>query len=186
MCRERAFTLIQLIITIAIASTLLLAAIPSLTRMAEANQLAAQINRLRAGLELARNHAVTARVRTVVCKASTDLTGCATNGDWSDGWWVFEDKLNDNQCVDTNSDGSCDNGGGRILLKAAGITAGFRLSASGNLAYRVVYDQTGTAPGYLGTFSLCSLTTPGQGSGLKLMATGRVRVAAASTLSCND
>lgn len=181
--RERAITLIELVVAVALIGVLLALAAPAFAPALEDNRLATSLNRLRTSLQLARNHAVTSRIKTVVCKTSG--SACVTVGDWSNGWMVFEDPADTNGCTDGDGDGYCDTGGGRILMIGRRLPQGLRLDATGNLSYRVPYDAMGATPGYMGTFSLCSEAMPAKSRGLTVLATGRVRLADRSRVDCD-
>jgi type IV fimbrial biogenesis protein FimT len=90
------FTLIELMITIAIAGILAAAAIPSFTSTITSNRLTAYANELVSALNLARNEAVkrgtSVTVRKVDDNSSTNK-GAAAN--WEDGWDVFTDADSD-------------------------------------------------------------------------------------------
>jgi type IV fimbrial biogenesis protein FimT len=185
MRRGRAFTLIELVIVVALISIIAAVAVPAFGPIVEDSRLATNLNRLRTGLQFARNHAVATRIRTVVCKTNASLTSCVTSGDWSNGWLIFEDPDGDGSCADTDGDSLCDADGGPVLLVERGLEPGMHLDATGNLKYRVPFDATGATPGYMGTFSLCSDAMPTKSRGLTVYATGRVRLAHTSKVSCN-
>ena len=76
------FTLIELMVTIAIAAILLGIAIPSFTDTIASNRLTTSANELVTALNLARSESVKRGVRTTLCK-STDGSSCVTTDDWS-------------------------------------------------------------------------------------------------------
>jgi len=84
----RGFTLIELIISIAIAAILLGIGIPSFRDAMMNGNLTSARSSLLADLHFARVEAVKNRTRIMVCARSTDTT-CGT--DWSNGWLVYED-----------------------------------------------------------------------------------------------
>lgn len=85
------FTLIELMMTIVIASVLLLAGVPSFNDLSKKNSLAAEVNALIADLQLARSEAIKRRQAVTVCK-STNLTSCATTGGWEQGRIILDDS----------------------------------------------------------------------------------------------
>lgn len=76
------FTLIELMVTIAIAAILLGVAIPSFTSVIISNRLTASTNEFVTSLNLARSEAIKRGQHVVVRKTGTD---------WEDGWQVFVD-----------------------------------------------------------------------------------------------
>lgn len=99
------FTLIELMITIAIAALLLGVAVPSMASMMESNRRAAAVNSLISDMQLARSAAASRGAEVVVCH-STNGTSCSgqSNPDWSTGWLVFVDNVAANGSVDTDEE----------------------------------------------------------------------------------
>lgn len=88
--RTRGFTLLELLVTIAIAAILTAVAAPGLRALVQANRAAAQANEFLSALSLARSEAITRGVPASVCP-TTDEATCAGVDDWSSGWLVFVD-----------------------------------------------------------------------------------------------
>lgn len=89
--RPSGFTLIELMISVAIVGILAGVAIPSLTRLIEHQRTASATASLHAHMALARMTAVTRNQRTVLCPSS-DGKACAPGTDWSTGWMLFSDE----------------------------------------------------------------------------------------------
>ncbi|MET0536076.1 MAG: GspH/FimT family pseudopilin [Steroidobacter sp.] len=80
--RGAGFTIIELMITVSVASILLAIAIPSFNQMMVSSRLVAQSNDVVSGLSLARSEAIKRNATVTVCR-STDGTSCATStGNW--------------------------------------------------------------------------------------------------------
>ncbi len=95
--RANGFTLLELMITIAVLAILAGIAYPSFQATIRSNRMATTSNELIAALSLARSEAVKNTRGAAMC-ASVDGTGC--DGDaWSNGWMVW---------ADTNGDGVFD------------------------------------------------------------------------------
>ena len=94
--RNQGFTLIELMITIAIAAILLMIGIPSFQNAINSSRLNGASNELLNDLMFARTSAISQGQRVVVC-TSNDQANC-TATPWADGWIVFED-LNRNDQV---------------------------------------------------------------------------------------
>lgn len=86
----RGFTLIELIVTVALAAILLTVAVPGFRTMIQNNRATAYANQLVSALNLARSESVRRKVPVSVC-ASTDQAGCAASTNWATGWIVFTD-----------------------------------------------------------------------------------------------
>ncbi|MDA7085122.1 GspH/FimT family pseudopilin [Pseudomonas sp. SA3-5] len=83
--RSLAFTLVELLIAIAIFAVLMGVAIPAYNDMTLGSKLRSQANDLVAGAVLARSEAIK-RNQTVTLCASSD--GATCTGAWADGWVV--------------------------------------------------------------------------------------------------
>ena len=104
MNRQRGFTLIELIITMAIAAIVVTIGVPSFQAMMRNNRVAAHTNEFMSSLNLARSEAIKRGVQVALCPSSNQST-CATA--WgTNGWIVF---------VDTDNNGSLN--GGEPLLR---------------------------------------------------------------------
>jgi len=87
--RSNGFTLIELMVTIAVLAILAVIAFPSFQGVLRSNRTATTTNELMASLALARSEALKNTRGAGVC-ASSDGTSC--NGDtWGDGWMVWSD-----------------------------------------------------------------------------------------------
>lgn len=168
----RGFTLLELLVALAVAAILITIAAPSLSALMRRNEASATINELLYGLRLARNEAVARSLPVVICAGQTSCTGGTA---WSAGWIVF---------VDSNADGAAT--GERILHRVTPIDGGFSLSgnAGSGTAGRVIYEASGFAPGGARTFTLCDTRGSAAPRGLVVSFNGRVRAADSSDLSC--
>ena len=89
--RERGFTLLELLIGLALLALLLMLAAPPLRELVTVNRAAVHAQTLMTSLVLARTEAVKRNQRVTLCK-SADGAACTTTGDWSQGWLVFVDE----------------------------------------------------------------------------------------------
>ncbi len=94
--RQSGFTVIELLVTIVIASILLAVAIPSFQSIILNNRLTTQSGDFMSALYLTRSEAIKRGTRVTLCK-SADGKSCSKNGDWDQGWIVFVDSANENQ-----------------------------------------------------------------------------------------
>ena len=101
MSKQNGFSLIEVMVTLAIAAIVLSIAVPSYQTAVQNNRRTTATNELATAFQLARSTAISQRVFTVVCK-SPDGATCPTgagSGDWTQGWMVFTDP-NDNGSLD--------------------------------------------------------------------------------------
>lgn len=83
--REQGFTLMELIVTLAVAAIILSFGVPGFTSFIDNNRATTHTNDLVTALNLARSEA-TRRGATVSVCSSTDGATCNGTSDWSTGW----------------------------------------------------------------------------------------------------
>lgn len=87
--RQRGFSLVELMVTIAIVAILVAIAFPSFEATFRSNRLATATNEMLASISLARSEAVRSTRGSGIC-ASEDGSTC--DGGWNDGWIVWLDE----------------------------------------------------------------------------------------------
>ena len=127
--RQRGFTLVELVVTIALVAILTTLAIPSFTEVLRQWRRDNATRGLSTSLQLARTAAIKTSRQVVVCP-STDETSCAASTEWNTGWIVFQDDGGgtpanaNNQTPDANEP----------VLKVASAQAGIAsLTSSGGV-----------------------------------------------------
>lgn len=91
--RQSGFTLIELMVAIAVVAILLAIGLPSFQQSLRSSRVVTSANEVLASLSLARTEAIRGLGRAGVCP-SADGTTCAANADWSGGWIVWrEDRV---------------------------------------------------------------------------------------------
>lgn len=116
----RGFTLVELLITIAIMSILLMAAIPNFTEAMLSSKLNGYATSLVSSARLARSEAVKRNATVRLC-VSTDGSTCAT-GLWSQGWIVLS--------------------GTTVIERQPAAAAGYRMSETSGTS-NLTFDATG-------------------------------------------
>ncbi|WP_067514446.1 GspH/FimT family pseudopilin [Endozoicomonas ascidiicola] len=86
---QKGFTLLELMVTIAILGILSAIAYPSFESSIQDSRLSSQTNRILAALQFARSQASANGIAITVC-SSADGIDCDVNGNWSDGFIVVE------------------------------------------------------------------------------------------------
>lgn len=89
--RSRGVTLIEMMVTLAVAAILLAAAVPSFTSLIQNNRAATQVNEFVAAVHAARGEAIKRGMPVTLC-ASSNQQQCNAGSTWSSGWVVFEDQ----------------------------------------------------------------------------------------------
>lgn len=87
---EAGFTLMELVIAVAVALMLAAFAAPSFENISQNTQSAGEYNALTRALHYARSEAIKTSDSVSVCARATD-SSCGT--DWANGWIVFTDSL---------------------------------------------------------------------------------------------
>ncbi len=137
-------TLVELMITIAIAAILLAAGTPNLISILKKNKLEAQANDFVSGLNTARSEAVLRNVRATMCHSSN---GTSCGGEWEDGWLVFVD--------DGGTPGVVEAGEEIILVNDGFDHAQYTLRGNNNVDNRISFGAQGYSLGFNGQLILC-------------------------------
>lgn len=99
MKRYRAFTIIELMLTLAVAAILATVAAPSFWNVIQNSRATTQANELVTAINFARSEAVKRGLTVSLCSSSDQAT-CDDSNDWSVGWIVFRDTGGANPVVD--------------------------------------------------------------------------------------
>lgn len=90
---HKGFTLIELMVVLAVAAVLMTVALPSFLAVIQNNKSITQANELVAAINLARSEAIKRGRSVFICASSDQATCIATyaNTSWPSGWIVVED-----------------------------------------------------------------------------------------------
>lgn len=160
----RGFTLIELMVVVAIAAIVLFFGIPTFTSAIKNTAAQTTANNFFTALLVARSEAIKRNQRAVLCK-SADGASCTTAGNWESGWLIF---------ADTDSDATLDVGEDVVRSYAAAssqVTLRSNNAAQSNV---LTYRPDGTIT-TAGTFRVCHGTQTLYGRSIVISATGRPR-----------
>jgi len=144
MKTNKAFTLVELMVTLAVFGIIVVMGVPSFTSYTRTNRLATETNSLVGAINYARSEAVKRRSHVSVCQSSDGAT-CTDSG-WQAGWIVF---------VNTDNDDPAQVDGGEDILRIYGaITGNSTLSPSGPVEDFLTYTPKGFTTAQ-GQFILC-------------------------------
>ncbi len=157
------FTLLELMVTVAIAAILLAVALPSFQGSLRSNRVATATNEALASLALARSEAVRNTRGAGVC-ASADGANCGA--DWNGGWLVWSDA-NGNGAVDA----------GEAIVRYSQGKASVNMTGT---AATLAFDSRGRARGGLQTINIVPAGVAAPARCITISATGQTRVAQAA------
>jgi type IV fimbrial biogenesis protein FimT len=132
--RDSGYTMMELVMTMAIVVILGTIAIPGFKFVTSSNRVATEVNGLLGDMQFARSQAVKEGLAVTIC-TSTSGTGCTVTN-WELGWIVFLDS-NGNQAVDA----------GEAVIRYQPAFAGtdtFR--ATPNTFHALTFNRMGYAP----------------------------------------
>lgn len=173
------FTLIEVLVVVAIASLLLSLAAPAMSNMVNSMRLSTAGDSFFSSLLLARSEAIKRNSRAVVCKSFTG-DACTTSGGWEQGWIVFHD-VNNNAALDA---------GEVVLLREQAVSHPIRLTGNGPLVNYVSYTPMGMTSFTSGAFQAGTLTVCTQSSTsvaareIKISISGRPRTVRTTVAQC--
>lgn len=127
------FSLMELLVTIAVLAVVLTVAVPSFRDFLLNSRITNQTNEFVLALAYAKSEAVKRNLAVIVCSRATDLT-CVASTTWDDGWLVY---------ADTDANGAPDPG--EILQVRADLEGGNTLRAGASQS--VTFNSSGFSPG---------------------------------------
>jgi type IV fimbrial biogenesis protein FimT len=174
----KGFTLIELMITIAIAAILAGLAAPAFQGVIANNRLKSHSSAIYSALLLARSEAIKRNTSVALCK-SIDGAACVSTGGWQQGWIVFHDANGDgvHQVAET------------IVQRATGLSGDFSVdstvSGSSTAVHQVSFASSGSIVQPLAlTFSICNRAGAGPARIIGLLITGRARMESTTVSTC--
>lgn len=178
--KGRGFTLVELLIAVAVAAILLSIGVPSFSRVLDTTRLSDATNTLLSSMKRARSEAIKRNGRVTLCK-SLDGVSCSATGGWEQGWIMFQDSNHD-------GDRSRDE---PVIERVQAMNTGVRVTGNANVARYVSFLANGlsrlVSGGFqAGTVTLCNHSAAaGEARQIVLNAVGRARIQKAAMAQCS-
>ncbi|MGH8027964.1 MAG: GspH/FimT family pseudopilin [Pseudoxanthomonas sp.] len=157
------YTLLELMVTVAIAAILLGIALPSFQSSLRSNRVATATNEALASLALARSEAIRNTRGAGVCASAN---GSSCGADWNSGWLVWSD---------TDGDGAIDPG--ETIVRYSQGKASVTMTGT---AATLTFDRRGRASGGMQTISIAPADATAPARCITIGVTGQTRIAQAA------
>ena len=156
--KHAGFTILELMLAVAIASVMAAIALPNFSAMIKNNCMTTNANRFVTSLQLARSEAVKRRTNIAIAAKSA-----TSDNEWGTGWRVF---------VDTNGNGSVSFG--EEIIRDVDLTCGIGTTKFDSTVSSITYESKG----YLDSagdvlFTLCDDRTAETGRQIEVTEIGR-------------
>ncbi len=159
MENQHGFTIIELMIAVALLAIVAAIATPSFSFMMMNNRMASEINQFVGSLHYTRSEAIKRGENVRVC-TSVNGTNCDATNDWTNGWIVI---------IDSSS---------TVLKVYPALRGGDTLIGDGNTGDAIRFNANGFATGFNGTVKMCESDNDlSNARGVIVAATGRIRLA---------
>ena len=180
--RHGGFTLIELMVTVALVAILAMLAAPSFNEAILSNRLTSFANNFVASATLARGEAVKRNSVVTMCIVTDALSNiCTTAGDWEQGWIIFND-IDGDGIFDEPSPGPIVPPIETLIYRQQPLSTGYKLVSA---VKRIDFQSIGVGATNA-TLKLCR-ATPSAGTQereVTVSATGRVAVTKKTTGVC--
>ena len=166
------FTLIEMLITVSVASLLLAIAVPSFESLISQSSLMSSTDDLTSSIRVARSEAIKRGERSAICPSARPLESspsCDRSVSWAAGWIVFIDG-NENGARDTSEE---------VIVQMGKRPPALSMEIDSILGDSLVFSVAGHSIGVNGTPRSGSIRLSYQNAeerSVTLQANGRVRV----------
>jgi type IV fimbrial biogenesis protein FimT len=170
--KQHGFTIIELLVTLAILALLVGIGLPSMQETVKQNRIQGILENFSTAIKYTRSEAVGQRANVSIC-ASSNQSSCT--GSWQQGWIIFSD---------VDGAGDFDSGTDTLLRVGEAIETGYTLSFDySSSPTSITFSGRGSTTGHTGTIKLCE---PGKvakyARGIILQRTGSLRFSVDSDL----
>jgi type IV fimbrial biogenesis protein FimT len=182
--QHHGFTLVELLVAVAVAAVILALGIPSFRTTIASNGVSSLTNDMVGSLAQARSESIRRGERVTMC-ISGNGTSCATSGDWTQGWIVFVDptRSGTTAVVDT---------GETIVAVTQRSSSTPVLKGSSAVSQYISFGSDGSArtmtgTSLAGTLRICNdtsaLTNSNRARDISISAVGRVSTTTPSSVA---
>ena len=131
---DKGFTLIELMMGVAILGITMAFAAPSFTNLISNSRISGDANDFINALQLAKAEAAARINPTTICKKNTAGSACVAAGDWQQGWIVFSD---------IDGDGIVD-AGETVVLNHEALDPRISFGGTAQVANSITFRPSGT------------------------------------------
>jgi type IV fimbrial biogenesis protein FimT len=170
------FTLVELMVTVAVMAILLGIAVPSYNDATLNSKLNSYANNLAASALAARSEAIKRNAAVTLC-VSTDGATCATSGGWEQGWIVM---------CKTNGNNTCNAAGTSVLVlqREPAAMTGLKITETSGALRLLAFQPTGVGA-TSASMTVCRAVPLGTTKRtIDISSTGRPVITKASTAVC--
>jgi type IV fimbrial biogenesis protein FimT len=176
------FTLIELMVTIAIVAILVTFAAPSFQRTIAQNAINSAISTLSSDINFARSEALKRGLSVTLCPTNSTNDACKDTGEWQDGWIIFLDRNGNNDRSTTSADAET------ILRVQQNLSGGLIINEVSSAVKSIRFDRTGSPTNgrslKINASGLSSGDQTDTGRALCVTTVGRTRITAVGTQTC--
>jgi len=143
---QRGFTLIEMMVAVALTGLLLSMAVPALQQFTSNARQTSTINDFVSSMHIARSTAVTTNFRTTICASSNGVSCEAVS--WDQGWIVFSDRDSDQAVGNDETIVASSDGADGLDIQSAEFGQFLMYRPNGRV-------MTASAAGNSGQFTVC-------------------------------
>jgi len=170
MKQFKGFTLIELMMTLAILAILMSVALPSFISLNRSSNITSLSNSMLSSMLLARAEATKLRGTVAVCNAASATACGGSNQDWSNGWLVYSlGTSRTNMAYDATQNDK--------ILALVEAETGITIKTNSAASQLVAFNRDGSSvSGSMASFGICDNRGADYGRQIQIQASGRPSV----------